>query len=652
MHHHHHGSGVLKRPIILLIGSRNVGKSTLFYKLTGKYAWISNYPGTTVDISIGRIRLDGVEATVVDTPGMGSLYAVTEDEKVSRRMLLETRPDVVVHVVDASNMDRMLPLTLLLIQGGYRTVLAVNVVDELERLGYRADFEKLEKLLGIPVVPTVAVKDIGIERLRNAIAEALEEGVRAEARLELGAEIGRIVDRLEAALTAEYPVSKRLLALLLVLGDEEAVRIVSEKEPNPGKVLSILGEIGGAKPGLRQALEYRLTRMVEEILGKVLVPTGAVSRRMGRLDEILVSPLWGVLVLGLVLTALYLFVGMLGAQIVVDFLEVRVFEETINRALNSFLEEHVPYTWLYELIGGEYGIVTLGLRYAFAIILPIVSFFFIAFSIIEDSGYLPRLALLIDRVLKRVGLSGKAVIPLVLGLGCDTMATVTTRMLETRRERILATLMLALGIPCSAQLGVVMAMLPGFQALLVWVLVVASVLLVVAYIASRLMPGDAPFFIMELPPLRRPSARNVVMKTLVRLEWYLKEVVPLFVLASILIWAGRLTGVFDIVVSVLAVPVGMIGLPRDAATAFLYGFFRRDYGAAGLYDLAMAGLMNYRQILVSVVTITLFVPCIAQFLIMTRERGLKTAVAIFMLAVTVAFTVGFLVNQAMLMVGV
>ncbi len=648
-HHHHHGTGELKRPIILLIGSPNVGKSTLFYRLTGKYAWISNYPGTTVDISIGRIRLDGVEATVVDTPGMGSIYAVTEDEKVSRKMLFETRPDLVVHVVDASNMDRMLPLTLLLIQGGYRVVLAINAVDELERLGYRANFEELERRLGIPVVPTIAVRGVGIDELRSAMFRALREEPRG-LQVDLGDELEDAIRRVSDTLTADYPVSKRLLAILLLLGDEEALKMVSRAEPEPRRVTAILEAV--SRQGVRQALEYRLARISEEMLEHVLEAVRPTHRPMSKLDEFLVNPITGTFVLAAVLVALYMFVGVLGAQMVVDYLEESVFEGTINPALNSFLEERLPYRWLYELVGGDYGVVTLGLRYAFAIILPIVAFFFVAFSIIEDSGYLPRLALLIDRVLKKLGLSGRAIIPLVLGLGCGTMATVTTRILENRREKVLATLMLALGIPCSAQLGIVMAMLPGLRALMVWAAVVATVLITVAYLASRLMPGQQPFFVMELPPLRVPSPRNVAMKTLVRLEWYLKEVIPLFVLASILIWAGRLTGVFDAVVAAIAVPVSWLGLPREAATAFLYGFFRRDYGAAGLYDLAMEGLMNYRQILVSVVTITLFVPCIAQFLVMIRERGLKTAISIFLLAVTVAFAVGYIVNQAMILAGV
>ena len=192
-----------------------------------------------------------------------------------------------------------------------------------------------------------------------------------------------------------------------------------------------------------------------------------------------------------------------------------------------------------DLFVGEYGILTLGLRYAVAIILPIVGTFFLAFSILEDTGYLPRLAMLMDRVFKGIGLNGRAVIPMVLGFGCDTMATMVTRTLETRRERVIATLLLALAIPCSAQLGVILAMLSGAPgALLIWGLVITGVFLLVGLLAARLLPGERPTFYMELPPLRLPQLGNVLVKTYTRMEWYLLEVLPFFLLASVVIWLG------------------------------------------------------------------------------------------------------------------
>jgi len=340
----------------------------------------------------------------------------------------------------------------------------------------------------------------------------------------------------------------------------------------------------------------------------------------------------------------------IGAQILVGYLE-NLFENYINTPLNTALETYVPNYWIRELIGGQFGIITLGVRYAFAIILPIVTIFFFLFSLVEDSGYLPRLAILLDRLFKVVGLSGKAVIPLVLGLGCGTMATIVTRVLETRKEKIIATLMLAIGIPCSAQLGVIFSIAPDYRAMLIWVSVITSVLLLAGYLASKAIKEPGSVFLIEIPSLRVPEIGNVVTKTFTRLEWYFKEVIPVFLIASVFIWLGRLSGVFNLLISLISVPSRFIGLPEEAAVIFLFGFFRRDYGAAGLFDLANRGILSVPQMIVSMVTLTLFVPCIAQFLVMIKERGIKVAMLIFILSVIVAFGVGYLTSIGLNLTG-
>jgi ferrous iron transport protein B len=351
------------------------------------------------------------------------------------------------------------------------------------------------------------------------------------------------------------------------------------------------------------------------------------------------NPLTGIPLLIVALAGLYLFVGVLGAQTLVGFLENQVFGAGINPWIERILAATIPWQALRELIGGEYGIVTLGLRYAVALILPIVGTFFLAFSVIEDSGYLPRLAMLIDRAFKKIGLNGRAVIPMVLGFGCDTMATIVTRTLETRRERILSTLLLSLAIPCSAQLGVMLAMLAGRPDLLaIWAAMVMGVFLLVGLLAAQLMPGERPTFYMELPPLRLPTLTNVLVKTYTRMEWYFREVFPMFIIASVVIWLGKMTGAFDLALNAMLPLVRGLGLPDQAAVAFLFGFFRRDYGAAGLYDLREA--MSGAQILVATVTMTLFVPCVAQFAVTLKERGWKTAVAIVAFIFPFAFLVG------------
>jgi ferrous iron transport protein B len=373
-----------------------------------------------------------------------------------------------------------------------------------------------------------------------------------------------------------------------------------------------------------------------------------------RLSDLLITPWFGVPVLLLVLyLGLFKFVGGLGAGVVVDFLERTVFDGHISPFVDSLTSRAIPWPALRDLIGGEYGVITLGFRYALAIILPIVTFFFVVFAIMEDTGYLPRLALLVDRVFKRIGLSGRGVIPIVLGFGCDTMATMVTRTLPTLRERVIATLLLALAVPCSAQLGLILAILHGRPlALAVWGGVLAAVFLLTGFLAARLMPGEIPHFYMELPPLRLPKLSNVLVKTYTRVHWYLKEVIPLFLLASVLIWLGHLSGLFHLAVRGLTYPVRWIGLPDEAATVFLYGFFRRDYGAAGLYDLNSQQALTGVQLTVATIALTLFLPCIAQFLVNVKERGWKVGVGVSVFVLFFSFAVAYVVNLALHVAGV
>jgi ferrous iron transport protein B len=360
---------------------------------------------------------------------------------------------------------------------------------------------------------------------------------------------------------------------------------------------------------------------------------------------LLQRPLTGIPILLLVIyVGLYLFVGKFGAGVLVDWIEGTLFAHYITPFLER-LFNGIPWASWRSLYVGEYGVLTLGVRYAVAIILPIVGTFFLFFSVLEDSGYFPRLALLVDRVFKRLGLSGRAVIPMVLGFACDTMATMVTRTLETKRERVLATLLLALAIPCSAQLGVIMAIVSGRPFVLtVWLVSIVLTFLLVGMLGAKLMPGEAPVFHMEIPPLRLPRLGNVLTKTYTRMHWYFLEVLPLFLFASVLLWLGQLTGVFEWTVRVLRPVVSALGLPAEASRIFLFGFFRRDYGAAGLFDLERQGLLSPVQLAVAAVTLTLFVPCIAQFLMMVKERGAKTAVGMLAFITPFAFGAGYLLN--------
>jgi ferrous iron transport protein B len=632
---------------VALVGAPNVGKSTLFNRLTGAYVTVSNYPGTSVEVARGHGRFGDRSAEIMDTPGMYSLLPTSEEERVARRLVLDGDADVLVHVVDAKNLERALPLTFQLLETGRPTVVAANMMDEADRLGLQIDHGVLSARLGVEVVPVAAARGWGLNELEAAVCRAVASPPPPQPRYSNG--VGAAIDRVRGHLAGVYPVDPTAYAALLVQGDPEVGEVVARLEADAGE--AALREAESATAEFAEAAVYRVAyerhRVAERTLSGVVSDPGDGSLRLtDRLAAALTRPLIGGPVLLLVLyLGLYQFVGVFGAGTIVDWLEEAVFADRLTPWFELVFAALIPWEWLRGLFVGDYGVLTLGVRYAVAIILPIVGTFFLFFSVLEDSGYFPRLALLVDRVFKRIGLSGRAVIPMVLGFACGTMATMVTRTLETRRERVLSTLLLALAIPCSAQLGVMVAILAGNPAALgVLALVLLGVFLLVGWLAAQLLPGEPPVFHMELPPLRVPRVGNVVSKTASRMQWYFMEVLPLFILASVILWIGDLTGLLQATLRALTPVVTLLGLPAETAQPFLFGFFRRDYGAAGLFDLNQQGLLSGVQLTVAAVTLTLFVPCIAMFLMMLKERGVRTALAIVAFVVPFAFGVGAALN--------
>jgi ferrous iron transport protein B len=467
--------------------------------------------------------------------------------------------------------------------------------------------------------------------------------------------IENALEGIEKLLRARYTFSRRMIALLLLQEDEEITKMAKLREANFPRIFAIIQNTRSKyKDPLRYVVTLQCHQQAQDVLSAVMTDRKHKTHLQSVLDRITIQPLTGIPILLIVLYfGLYKFVGEFGAGTLVDLIEGKLFEAHINPWVNQVVENLIPWYSLQTLLAFDYGIITLGLRYAVAIILPIVGTFFLAFSLLEDSGYLPRLALLVDRVFKKIGLNGRAVIPMTLGFGCDTMATLVSRTLETNRERVIATLLLALAIPCSAQLGVILGLLSARPlALAVWAGFVILVFLLVGYLAAKILPGENPAFYMELPPLRLPRIVNILEKTLSRMQWYFLEIIPFFILASVLIWAGKITGIFDAFIQVSAPLMAALGLPPQAAEVFLFGFFRRDYGAAGLYDLQKFGALSGVQIVVSAVTLTLFVPCIAQFAIMIKERGWKTALAIAGFIFPFAFLCGIVLNFVLTLLGV
>ena len=727
---------------IILIGNPNVGKSVTFRILTGSYVMVSNFPGTTVEVSRGHMHLDGRDYEVVDTPGINSLIPQSEDERVTCEILLREKPDVVVQIADAKNLRRTMLITSQLAELGIPMVLVLNMIDEAEDRGIFIDSDGISEFFGIHVVETVAIYSRGKKRLLNAILNAKDqpknpvllrfaekklipplEDLPAPALLTvewlaeknrdfnktivetLGSELGKLEKwRDEYQTTGGHParvvsdVRERLmedavdsfkkkqpptfsviekfsgklwmgflvLGILLFIWNKigtisetptlykffmEKAEVVLNAIPpvqdgGPNLARDILGGVEedghfqfGIIPGLIHFLFFIVPVVVP--LGVLLRINRSFARELGVLSRHAVT---GIPIMLGVLLLLYEFVGYTGAQLMVGLLEEVLFGQYIV----PFFQAIIPEGFLFDLLAGEYGLISMGLSYAIGIVLPVVGTFFIAFGLLEDSGYLPRLSILSDRIMRVMGLNGKAVLPMVLGFGCVTMAIMTTRILNSKRERLIITLLLALGIPCSAQLGVMLGIASGFSAAaaLTVIAVVTSQLILVGWLSSKIIGGRPSEFIFEIPPVRRPQLKNVALKTLYRVQWYLKEAVPLFLLGTLILFliekihlAGQslMTWIQRAMEPLVA---GLLHLPVESAGIFLLGFLRRDYGAAGLYALTRNGLLDGQQVVVSLVTITLFIPCVASFFMIIREQGVKRAFAIAAFIVPFAIAAG------------
>jgi ferrous iron transport protein B len=562
---------------LALVGNPNVGKSALFGRLTGRYAVVSNYPGTTVAVTQGRALVGNEVCDLIDTPGVNALEGVlSEDEQITRAIITSGQADVVVQVADARNIRRALMLTWQIARCGRPMVLVLNMSDEARSRGIDIDARQLRADLGVPVVETVATEGRGLADLRRAFDHAGVVAVPADSDA--------------ASWAHEY---------------SERVR----------------------------AIRPHVSPRIQEAIGRAVR-----------------QPLTGLPILAGVLYLLYLFVGVFGAQTLVRLIEHDLFAGIVNPAATALVTRLVPIAFVRDLLVGQYGLITMGLTYAIGIVLPVVTTFFLMFGWLEDSGYIPRLAIFCDRIFRMMGLNGKAVLPMVLGLGCDTMATMTTRILGSRKERLIAILLLALGIPCSAQLATILGILGGisFAALLTLFGVVVAQMFLVGFLAARVLSGDRSDFILELPPIRLPSMRNLLRKTAMRVRWYLGEAVPLFLIGTVLLFLLDRTGALKLVVAVARpVVTGLLGLPAGAAQVFVMGFLRRDYGAAGLYQMAHAGTLSSVQAVVALTVMTLFVPCVANLLMIIREQGVRVGLTMLTFITIVALSTGVALNYVL-----
>ncbi len=693
-------------PPVLLVGNPNVGKSVLFGVLTGRYANVSNYPGTTIEVTRGRMNAARGGFDLIDTPGTNHLIPMSEDERVTRDILLNEPEAAVLQVGDAKNLRRTLSLTLELALMGRPVVLALNMMDEARSLGIRLHRAQLEQRLGIPVVETVAIRHTGL----GALQDALGSGRAPRIEVQYPAAIERAIQEISTCLP-ETGASRRYIAICLLSGDRTILpwlrQRMNQRQIEACDAVRLAAGRASGEP-LSQTILRAHLEIVDEIISECYIsadrPRAGWTHRLGRWS---IHPVRGVAILALVLLATFWFVGLFGAGTLVDLMETGLFGQVLSPAvidvtdaLFPFPHTHPPtdvtvnlqiplspahgldtgiewtrsvstpeyavdaplsgwqrlFRLIHDLLVGPYGIFTMALAYGFAIVLPIVFTFFILFSILEDTGYLPRLAVMVNDFFRLMGLNGRAVLPMVLGLGCDTMATLTTRILQTRKQRLIVTLLLALGVPCSAQLGVLLAMMsvvsPGGT--IIWLGAVTLIMVTVGWLSSRLFPGRSSDFLLEIPPIRRPVLSNIAVKTIARIEWYLREVLPLFVLGTLILFVldrtGALPGIRDAAAPLVR---GWLGLPGEATDAFLIGFLRRDYGAVFLLEAATGpdAILTGNQVLVSMLIITLFVPCIANVFMILKEHGWRITAAMVAFIFPFAFFVGGLLMRFLRVAG-
>jgi ferrous iron transport protein B len=627
---------------ILIVGLPNSGKSQVFNNLTGEYALVANSPLTTIEMKRGHCRIGNQLYDVIDTPGLHSLYIHSEEELVVRDAIFAEGPDVIIQCIDANRLKQSLTLTADLLTLGIPMVICLNAIDETARKGMWIDSGGLSRLLGIPVVESIAVYSQGTKELKKAVGTARTG--KWEVRY------GDVIENGLLSVESRLPEDlayKGTVSLLMLIDDPFMANYLKEE----------YGEVTWTKS--RREIErikrqYRgnigrviinkrnrwIDDVVEQVIKKQKIPFGGLSQGVARLSR---HPVFGIPILLMVVSTMF-------------YLVVNVANRTsewMNDVLWAPVQSAVsgifPTGFWHDFLIGDYGVLSLGLANALLTVLPILSVFFIMFSTLEDIGYIPNLSVLTKRVLGKLGLSGGAIMPLVLGFGCKTMATLTTRTLRSRREKHIAVYLIAFAIPCSAQMGLNMSILGrmGIGAFVLFFSVLAFVGTATGLALNKILKEEEGkmAFIQELPTIRLPNLKGVLKKTYYRLYWFLKESLLVFVYAAVALFFIDRLGILDASKRVLSPIVeGILGLPLAMVDAIILCFARHEAGAGLIINLIRKGQLDYVQCIVAVTITTIFAPCFANIMAMRKEVGGKSTVAILFGISVSALTVAGALN--------
>ena len=563
---------------ILLVGNPNVGKSVLFSRLTGVRATASNYPGTTISYTRGFLKLGEEKVEVIDVPGTYTLEPTTEAEEIALQML--DTGDIVIDVVNATNMERSLYLTLQLLEKGTPVIVALNLWDDTKHRGIDIDLDKLREFLGVPVIPTVAVSGEGIKDLVEHIPKATSPDAPVRTRDERWATIGSIIDQVQHIEHRHHTWLERL--------QDASVK------PLPGGMIAVVVLI----------CAFLVIRFIgESLIGYVLDP--------------LFNNLWAPVVV-------WLSNLMGGSGLLHDIVVGKVAGGEVN-----FVE--------------SFGLLSSGLYVPFAMVLPYIISFYLVLGLLEDIGYLPRLAVLMDTIMHWLGLHGYAIIPTLLGLGCNVPAVLATRILESKRERFIASTLVAIAVPCAALQAMIFGLVGErggqYVAIVYGSLFVAWVIL--GIILNHAVKGFSPELLIEIPPYRLPPWRIVLQKLWMRVYGFLAEAIPIILGAIVVINMLYSLRVFDAIARFTApVVTGLLGLPKEAVTSLIIGFLRKDVALGMLAPLALTA----KQLVVASVVLAMFFPCIATFVVLLRELGVANMLKSVGVMILAALITGGMLN--------
>jgi ferrous iron transport protein B len=625
---------------IAIVGLPNTGKSQVFNNLTGEYSLVANYPLTTVEMNKTKCLIGGRTYEVIDTPGLHCLYIHSEEELIVRNMIFKEVPDIILQCIDANQLKQSLTLTADLLELGIPMVISLNAVDETAKKGIWIDSAVLSQTLGVPVIESIAV---------NGLTKNLKAAISKARRGKSNLQYSTFIDDGISAIASELPENirfKRKIAILLLL-DDPFLSDYLTKECGGEKVAQLTEQVSRFKQQftghLGRALNKKRNRWVNELAEKTTkkqqIAPGQFSAAFGRLSR---HPVFGIPILLMVILMIYLLVVNVANAV------AGLMEQTLWVPVESRINSLVTVQWLNDFLIGDYGVLSLGLANAFLTILPILTVFFIAFNILEDIGYVSNLCVLTKRIFDKLGLSGSAIMPLVLGFGCKTMATLTTKSLRSKKERYIAIYLIAFAIPCAAQMALNMSILGrmGIRAFAIAFSVLAFVEVAAGVVLNKILKEEERSdFLQELPAIRLPNPKAVIIKTYYRLWWFIKEAVPVFIYAAVILFVIDKAGILGAVKNVLS-PVmnSFLGLPVQMVDALILCMARHEAAAGLIIQLIKAGQLNYIQCIVAVTITTMFVPCFANIMAMVRELGARRAITMAVMINASAFMIAATLN--------